>query len=184
MDIVSPVMTFDIGTIVPDTSSEKIIIAKAIDNASIYVQDFLSDQFTYYIDQIKKLEESKRNKNISLTSKDCMDLISSYIHYETELKEFNSRYNEKSYIFFDNFYYCLIDEDGSLQYEDNNKNERFMYNHLSSIRKVHKSICNKYDHDIYNHFIIFTNFLITIRNKPFMKSNIIINDNGDINFIK
>ena len=184
MDIVSPVMTFDIGAIVPSSSSEKQATAKAINIATDYVQDFLSDQFAYYIEWVKKIENIKKRKNESLTSDDCMKIISLCIQYDEELNKFNSNPKEKSYIFFDNFYYCMIDTDGALQYDNNGKIEKFMYNHLSSIKKVHDSINYKYDNNIDNHFIIFTNFFITIRNKPFMKTGLIIDDNDNVNFCK
>lgn len=179
MTIVSPVMTFDIGALAPTNPYERGVLSAAMRDSTDYVADILDPQFTTFVNRIQKLEKLKDSLGYgALSIEDCLLTLSSVLEYEIPLRVFNEDEDSDAYIFYDKTYYCNINKDG-LNYPP--KFERYMKAHFNSIRKVHKSVKERYEgKEIDDHVLLFTNFFVTLRNRPFACWNLNTDEDGNV----
>ena len=187
MDIVSPVMTFDIGAIAPDNPFKTSLLNAAIKDSTDYVKQFLTPQFTIFANDITKLEEFKKLTGDSLEIDECLTYLVKDVEYRYPLEQFNDDPDKDAYIFFDSFYWCCVTDELGLDYPDTEKVERYMVNHLDTIRKVNKGMKLKYADSatpMDKHIILFANFFVTLRNKPFCVWDLFTDDYGDVYLVK
>lgn len=183
MDLVTPVMTIDIGTMVPDNPLELARTNKIIKSCTNYIRDFLFPQFGIFTNDIAKMQEFKELTHQPLRVDECLIYLTKDIEYKIPLDSFNNSAGE-GFIFFDNFYYCIIDEHG-LDYAETDKIERYMSARISTIKDVHQKMTYKHGLTIKDrHIIIFVNFLITLRDQPFEVWDLIGDESGNVKLLK
>jgi hypothetical protein len=178
MDIVSPVITFDIGALAPTNPHERAVLSAAIEDSTDYISDILDPQFEDFVKDIENVVDLKESIGQSISIVDCLLVFGRHLNYEKAIELFNYDEDGDAYIFFDKIYYCTIKDD-DLQYPA--KYDLYMKNYMNSIKKVHKAIQEDYEEGtVDQHILIFTNFFITIRNKPFARWKLKTDKNGNV----
>lgn len=183
MDLVTPVMTIDIGTMVPDDPLECSRVNRIIKESTSYIKSFLFPQFNIFAEDVAKLKQFKDLTHQPLRVDECLTYLTKDIEYRIPIETFNNNAGE-SYIFFDSFYYCIFDKNG-FDCAETDKIERFMILRRKTISDVHTKMALKHNLTINDrHIIIFTNFFITLRNKPFEIWELIGDEYGNVKLVK
>ena len=185
MDIVSPVVTFDIGAVAPNNPTVKNKINIAVERSTSFINNLLQPLFVSYMEKINSLKNYSTYE-ADLDPIECADILDEIVDLglSKEIELYNKLDEEDAIIFYDGVYFCIVDDEG-LDYDDEDDVvEMFMTNHISSIRKVHRSVRHKYQDKLDTHIIVFTNFLITIKELPFTKWYVLLDENGGIKMLK
>ena len=171
MVIVSPVISFDTqAAIASDNSSVKKNTAKAIKITTDFILDLLNPYLVDFVNIVKLLSDRCEEDGIELYSDTIVEVLRDQVKKaEPEIVAFNYNGIYPTYVFFDTLY-CYRVNDKFIYYNDKTykKDKEYLKNHRDTLYKVHNKISRgNYDDSVDDHFVLFINFFICFRNKPF-----------------
>jgi len=182
MVIVSPVLTFDIGAVASDDPSDIAYVNSSIKKATKYVNELITPDFKEFMEQVAELQQDYE-EDIEFDIGKCLDCLDSCLDFEDGLKAFNNDYGD-TFVFFDSIYLCrLVGNKLYLNDERGSKEYNYIMSHKETINKIRRTINAKYN-NLEEQYIIFANFFIVMRDRPFMRTLVFVDDNGEMIMIK